>query len=87
MEGIEPERRVILEPGATGETPMEIGDASFTLVKNRASEERSSDDIEHHFRKALGLLEENISLETGDCSEGIDWMRLRYRDHIVRLWI
>ena len=66
VEGIEPQRPVVLEAGVRRELSPEIGHARFAFVKNRSSEKRSPLDVEHHFGKPLGCLEEIIGLETGD---------------------
>ena len=63
---------------------MQIGHPGLAFVEDRTAEKSVPFNIEHHFGQTLGLLEEVVRLKSRDCSQSVEWVRFRDRDHIVR---
>ena len=63
---------------------MQIGHTGLAFIKDWAAKKRVPFNIQHHFGQTFGLLEEVVRLKTGDCSQGIKWIRFSKCNDIVR---
>src|SRR5207248_11691458 len=63
---------------------MQVRNPGFALVKDWTSKNRSTGDVQHYLRMALGLLKEGVSLKACDRCQGIDGIGFSYRHDVVR---
>ena len=84
MKGIETDGAVILKARAVGKCSLQIGKAAFAFVENGSAKKRVALNVQDHFRQTFGLVEEIVRLKTRDSRQGIERVRLRDCDHVVR---
>src|SRR2546422_3989055 len=75
---------VVFEARAAREVAMKVRNPGFALVKDWTSEDGRTSDVQHYFGKALGLLEEAVSLKSRNRGQGIDGIGFSYRHDVVR---
>src|SRR4029450_7548538 len=84
MERIESGAAIILKTRVLRELSPQLSKARFAFVENRSPKKGMTLDVQYNFWQTLRLLEKLVRLKTRNPGEGVNWIRLRQRNHIVR---
>src|ERR1700730_15418373 len=83
MKSVDAGSAIILETRSVRKSPMQLSGTGLALVKDWTSKYWLPLNVQHHFRQTLRLFEEIVCLETCDCGESVQRIRLGDGNDII----